>query len=69
VLRVLGLSQAMQYVVFGAAILAGMIVSGDRIAAMLGRVLQHPRAGALLGAAGSLEFDERRESAEATAPP
>ena len=68
-LRVLGLSQAMQYVVFGAAILAGMIVSGDRIAAMLGRVLQHPRAGALLGAAGSLEFDERRESAEATAPP
>jgi ribose transport system permease protein len=69
VLRVLGLSQAMQYVVFGAAILAGMIVSGDRIAAVLGRVLQHPRAGALLGAAGSLEFDERRESAEATAPP
>ena len=32
----LGLSEAMQFVVFGAAILAGMIVSGDRIAAGLG---------------------------------
>ena len=37
VLLVLGLSEAMQFVVFGAAILAGMIVSGDRIAAGLGR--------------------------------
>ena len=43
VLLVLGLSQAMQFVVFGAAIVAGMIVSGDRIAAGLGKVLQHPR--------------------------
>jgi ribose/xylose/arabinose/galactoside ABC-type transport system permease subunit len=49
VLLVLGLSQAMQFVVFGAAILAGMIVSGDRIAALLGRVLQHPRARSLFG--------------------
>ena len=49
VLLVLGLSPAMQYVVFGAAILAGMIVSGDRIAAVLGKVLQHPRARALFG--------------------
>jgi ribose transport system permease protein len=48
-LLVLGLSQAMQFVVFGAAILAGMIVSGDRIAAGLGKLLQHPRARALLG--------------------
>jgi ribose transport system permease protein len=48
VLLVLGLSQAMQFVVFGAAIVAGMIVSGDRIAAGLGKVLQHPRVGALL---------------------
>jgi ribose transport system permease protein len=49
VLLVLGLSQAMQFVVFGAAILAGMIVSGDRIAAGLGKLLQHPRASALFG--------------------
>lgn len=49
VLLVLGLSEAMQFVVFGAAILAGMIVSGDRIAAGLGKVLQHPRARTLLG--------------------
>jgi ribose transport system permease protein len=49
VLLVLGLSQAMQFVVFGAAILAGMIVSGDRIAAGLGKLLQHPRARGLIG--------------------
>ena len=68
VLLVLSLSQAMQFVVFGAAILAGMIVSGDRIAAVLGNVLQHPRAQALFGASGSLELDERRDSqAEMTA--
>jgi ribose transport system permease protein len=36
-LVIMGLSAAMQYVVFGAAILAGMVVSGDRIAAVLGR--------------------------------
>jgi ribose transport system permease protein len=39
-LLILGLSTAMQYVVFGAAILVGMIVSGDRVAAVLGRFLR-----------------------------
>jgi len=39
-LLILGLSNAMQYVVFGAAIIAGMVVSGDRVAAVLGRVLR-----------------------------
>jgi ribose transport system permease protein len=41
-LRILGLSTAMQFVVFGAAILAGMLVSGDRVAAVLGRVFRPP---------------------------
>jgi ribose transport system permease protein len=41
----MGLSAAMQYVVFGAAIVAGMLVSGDRVASLLGRVL---RPGQLL---------------------
>jgi ribose transport system permease protein len=68
VLLILDLSQAMQYVVFGAAILAGMIVSGDRIAAGLGKLLQHPRARALFGVDRSLQLDERRDSAETTAP-
>ena len=36
----MGLSAAMQYVVFGIAIIAGMVVSGDRVAAVLGRGLQ-----------------------------
>jgi ribose transport system permease protein len=36
----MGLSAAMQYVVFGAAIIAGMVASGDRVAAVLGRVLR-----------------------------
>ena len=35
-LLILGLSAAMQYVVFGGAILAGMVVSGDRVAALIG---------------------------------
>jgi len=39
-LVVMGLSTAMQYVVFGAAIIAGMVVSGDRVAAVLGRSLR-----------------------------
>jgi ribose transport system permease protein len=54
-LVIMGLSAAMQYVVFGAAILAGMVVSGDRVAAVLGRGLR-PRgpltAGAVAGAGG-----------------
>ena len=39
-LLIMGLSVAMQYVVFGAAILAGMLVSGDRVALLLGRWLR-----------------------------
>jgi ribose transport system permease protein len=35
-LLIVGLSAAMQYVVFGGAILAGMVVSGDRVASLLG---------------------------------
>jgi ribose transport system permease protein len=36
----MGLSAAMQYVVFGAAIVVGMIVSGDRVVSLLGRWLR-----------------------------
>jgi hypothetical protein len=39
-LLILGLSAAMQFVVFGAAIIVGMLVSGDRVATLLGRVLR-----------------------------
>jgi ribose transport system permease protein len=51
-LLILGLSTAMQYIVFGAAILAGMVVSGDRVAALLGRLLRgsaHRPVGANTG--------------------
>jgi ribose/xylose/arabinose/galactoside ABC-type transport system permease subunit len=42
-LRVEGLSSAWQYVVFGAAIAIGMLVSGDRILAVVGtRMLRRP---------------------------
>jgi ribose transport system permease protein len=44
-LLILGLSTAMQYIVFGAAILVGMLVSGDRVAAILGRVLRPTDTG------------------------
>ncbi len=39
-LAILGLSTALQFIVFGAAIIAGMMVSGDRLASLLGRVLR-----------------------------
>jgi ribose transport system permease protein len=42
-LRVLGLPSSLQFVVFGVAIAAGMVVSGDRIVGIVGRVV---RAGA-----------------------
>lgn len=44
-LLILGLSAAMQFVVFGGAIIVGMLVSGDRVAALLGRLLR-PRGPA-----------------------
>jgi hypothetical protein len=43
-LLILGLSTAVWYVVYGAAIIAGMLVSGDRMASLLGRVLRPPEA-------------------------
>ena len=43
VLLIRGLSTGMQFVVFGAAIIVGMLISGDRIASLLGRLLR-PRA-------------------------
>ncbi|HUK95696.1 MAG TPA: ABC transporter permease [Gaiellaceae bacterium] len=42
-LLILGLSIGWQFVVFGAAIIVGMLISGDRIASLLGRLLR-PRA-------------------------
>src|SRR5207237_9330413 len=39
-LRILGLSTAMQFIVFGGAIIVGMLISGDRVASVLGRVLR-----------------------------
>ena len=57
-LRILGLSTAMQFVVFGGAIIVGMLVSGDRVASVLGRALRPPEgarpptaatAGAVVG--------------------
>ena len=41
-LKVLGLSNASQFVVFGAAIVLGMLISGDRIASLIGRLLLRP---------------------------
>jgi ribose transport system permease protein len=44
-LLILGLSTAMQYIVFGIAILVGMLISGDRIASILGRALRPTDTG------------------------
>ena len=43
-LLILGLSPAMQFVVYGAAIIVGMLVSGDRVASLLGRLLRPSEA-------------------------
>jgi ribose transport system permease protein len=42
-LLILGLSVGWQFIVFGAAIIVGMLVSGDRVASLIGRLLR-PRA-------------------------
>ncbi|MFL5923470.1 MAG: ABC transporter permease [Gaiellaceae bacterium] len=39
-LLILGYSVGWQFIVFGAAIIVGMLISGDRIAALLGRLLR-----------------------------
>jgi ribose transport system permease protein len=39
-LLIRGLSPALQFIVSGAAIIAGMLVSGDRVASLLGRILR-----------------------------
>jgi ribose transport system permease protein len=49
-LKVMGLSSAIQYIVFGGAIVLGMVVTGDRIAAVMARLLQRPRVRAMIGA-------------------
>ena len=46
-LLILGLSAAMQFVVFGAAIIVGMLVSGDRVASVVGRFLRPTEATAV----------------------
>jgi ribose transport system permease protein len=45
-LLIFGLSAALQFIVFGAAIIVGMLVSGDRIASLLGLLLRRIEASA-----------------------
>ena len=52
-LVILGLSTALQYIVFGAAIIAGMLISGDRVAALLGRLLRPAEASPRIGEVGN----------------
>lgn len=48
-LRVLGLSTAWQYAVYGAAIAAGMVISGERIVGVFGQLLQREGVKQWLG--------------------
>lgn len=52
-LRVLGLSTASQFVVFGLAIVLGMVISGDRIAEIIGRLLLRPSIRSLISTSGA----------------
>ncbi len=62
-LRVLNLSTAYQYVVYGVAIAAGMVISGDRIVGALGSLLQRRPIRSRLGAddLDPTESEERRD--------
>jgi ribose transport system permease protein len=52
-LLILGLSTALQYIVFGAAIITGMLISGDRVASLLGRALRPSEAPPVQPAIGN----------------
>jgi hypothetical protein len=52
-LLILGLSTALQFIVFGVAIIAGMLVSGDRVAALLGRLARPAEAAPRIGEVGN----------------
>ena len=45
-LLIFGLSAALQFIVFGGAIIVGMLVSGDRVASLLGRLLRRVEVSA-----------------------
>jgi len=64
-LQVLGLTSALQYVVYGAAIIVGMLVSGDRIANLCSRFLirRGPAANLLAGGAAVAETEAQEEEA------
>jgi ribose transport system permease protein len=47
-LKVIGIVTASQFVVFGVAIIVGMLISGDRIAEVIGRLLLRPGVQALI---------------------
>lgn len=60
-LRVLGLSNASQYVVFGAAIILGMVISGDRIAELIGRLLLRSSIRGLISSEDFADEQPRQE--------
>ena len=64
-LKVLGYSNASQFVVFGAAIVLGMVISGDRIADVVGRLLLRPSVQALVSDAPPLAAASSPPSAAA----
>ena len=62
-LRVLGLAIAWQNVVFGLAIILGMVISGDRIADVVGRLLLRPGIRNLVGDGESPGTDDTEPTA------
>jgi ribose transport system permease protein len=66
-LRVLGLTTAWQYAVYGAAIAAGMVISGKRIVSLFGGLMQRERVRAWLGPSELELADVEREQRQALA--
>lgn len=65
-LAVKGLSNASQYVVFGLAIILGMVISGDRIAEIIGRLLLRSSIRSLISNEDFADEQPRQEPAPPT---
>jgi ribose transport system permease protein len=66
---VLGLKNYLEFIVFGCAIIIGMVISGDRISAVLSRLLQRPSIRALVGADEAVGLSEAGNVGPTEPPP
>ena len=69
ILRVLGFSTALQYVVFGVAIAAGMVISGDRIVGLVGGFRAHGGSSSDQPVTGPVDSQDENDAQGGGVPP